>query len=146
MKVFFSLGAALMVALLAAPALASSDGEAPAASPLRPLGECLRADQVMGWKRVDDQRVVVKAAGGKYFDVMLKSSCPALAKSSHLLFRDGNQASAGPTVDGRICGDLGDAVIPRTSAESTAAMVPCYISSIRPVAASDELAMSTASK
>ena len=128
------LKAAVAVGLLgafgASTVLASGKNDA---GVLSPVSECMKIADVTQWKVLDDQHMVVKALGGRYFDISLKNKCPDLQKRTAVRFRDGypSKYGSGASSDGRICGDAGDAVIPRDLGNSTAP-VPCYISSIRP--------------
>ena len=91
---------------------------------ISPLGECLVANQVTAWGVVDERRLVVKSLGKRYYDIQLSHDCPDLNRRPYLSFRDGSRFSgpgsarhASPgrmmAADGRICGDIGDAVVPR---------------------------------
>lgn len=113
-------------------------------APLRPIGECLVSRNVMDWGVVDNRRLVVKTLGSRYYDIQLSHSCRDLNRRPFLSFRDGMQqlplgsgrgwrrgiGSDPVTSDGRICGDLGDSVIPH-SALWTGTEIPCRISSVR---------------
>ncbi len=116
---------------------------APPSAPIRPVGECLKIDQVLDWGVVDQRRLVVKGLGKRYYDVRLSDNCPDLLKRPYLSFREGLQQQPGPrhrrrsgigadpvTHDGRICGDLGDAVVPRSALASNTD-IPCRIGGIR---------------
>ena len=113
------------------------------AQPIRPVSQCLRTDRISDWKVIDDQRLLVKSLGSRYFDIRLSSRCPRLIGTSHIGFRDGVQPLMQPsrpagnapgqnptTTDGRICGDIGDAVIPRDGGIDTT-QIPCDIASIQ---------------
>lgn len=116
----------------------------PQTAPLRPIGECLVSRQVLDWGVVDNRRLVVKTLGSRFYDVQLTHRCPNLNRRPYLAFRDGLQpmrlgsgrgfspgtGSNPVTNDGRICGDIGDAVVPR-SGISTGSDLPCDIASIR---------------
>lgn len=116
----------------------------PQSSPLRPVGECLVSRQVLDWGVIDQRRLVVKTLGSRYYDVQLSHRCPDLNRRPYLAFRDGLQpmrlgsgrgfspgiGSDPVTNDGRICGDIGDAVVPR-SGINTGLDLPCDIASIR---------------
>lgn len=125
-------------------ASSASGREAAALDPIRPVAQCLRIDRVSDWKAIDDRHLLVKAQGGRYFDIALQDRCGELVGAPYVGFRDGNQpvalgrhrssmatAQNPVTTDGRICGDLGDAVIPRDGSNSLP-MVPCRIARIRP--------------
>ncbi|MCY7355166.1 MAG: hypothetical protein LH470_08855 [Lysobacter sp.] len=113
-------------------------------APLRPVGECLVTQQVLDWGVVDHRRLVVKTLGSRYYDIQLSHRCPNLNRRPYLSFRDGLQSmpigsgrgflpgtgSDPVTSDGRICGDLGDAVVPRSGIR-TGLDLPCDIASVR---------------
>ena len=121
-----------------------SGAAGPQSSPLRPVGECLVSRQVLDWGVVDQRRLVVKTLGSRYYDVQLSHRCPDLNRRPYLAFRDGLQpmrlcsgrgfspwlGSDPVTSDGRICGDIGDAVVPR-SGFHTGMDLPCDIASVR---------------
>jgi hypothetical protein len=102
------------------------------------------ARQVLDWGVVDDRRLVVKSLGSRYYDIQLSNSCRDLNRRPYLAFRDGLQAmplgsargfrrgvgSDPVTTDGRICGDLGDSVVP-VSGVRNGLEIPCRIGSIR---------------
>jgi hypothetical protein len=131
-----------MLALVALGASAAGPA-APPAAPIRPVSDCLKLDQIMDWGVVDQRRVVVKSLGKRYYDIRLGNNCPDLLRRPYLSFREGLQQQPDPrtgkrsgvgidpvTHDGRICGDLGDAVVPR-SAQASSTDIPCRIGSIR---------------
>lgn len=113
-------------------------------APIRPVGDCLVTRDVIEWGVVGDDRLVVKSLGKRYYDIRLKNSCRDLNREPYLAFREGlrpsplgsargfdpNTASDPVTSDGRICGDLGDAVIP-VSAVHTGLELPCTIGRIQ---------------
>lgn len=127
---------------LSATALCLGAGLAGAAGPhppLRPIGECMVSRQVLDWGVVDDRRLVVKTLGSRYYDIELTHRCRDLNHRPYLAFRDGMQQPRGSrlgggsdpvTTDGRICGDIGDAVIPH-SPFWTGSELTCRIASIR---------------
>lgn len=131
-------------ALVAGPsAFAAESGQPAAASkPLRPLGDCLVARDVRDWVILGEQRLLVRADGGKYFDIALRDRCPDLQKRSYIRFSEGLSGFSGGTrsgagrggdpvtTDGRVCGDLGDSVIASGGA-LTGSEVPCRLESIR---------------
>ncbi len=137
---------ALLASALALVAGATSASDpAVKSGPIRPTGECLVARQVLDWGVVDDRRLVVKSLGKRYYDIQLKNSCRDLNRRPYLTFRDGLQATplgsgrgfrrgvgSDPVTssDGRICGDLGDAVVP-VSGVRDGLEIPCRIGSIR---------------
>lgn len=113
-------------------------------APLRPIGECLIARHVRDWGVVNERRVVVRSLGNRYYDIQLSHRCPAMARRPLLSFRDGMQplplgsargfqygVGADPvTTDGRICGDLGDSVVPH-GGFWTGDEIPCDIANVR---------------
>ncbi|MDI9239295.1 DUF6491 family protein [Lysobacter sp. LF1] len=113
-------------------------------APIRPIGDCLVARDVMEWGVVDDQRMVVKSLGKRYYDIRLNASCRDLKREPYLGFREGlrpsplgsgrgynpDTASDPVTADGRICGDLGDAVVPLGGGH-TGLELPCTIQRIQ---------------
>lgn len=125
-------------------AVAAEPLATPQAAALRPIGECLVSRQVLDWVVIDERRLLVKSLGKRYYDIQLSHRCQDLNRRPYLSFRDGLQPTrlgsgrsprrgigADPiTADGRICGDIGDAVIPRSSVR-TGLELPCDIASIR---------------
>jgi len=113
-------------------------------APIRPLGDCMVARQVRDWGVVDNRRLVVRTLGERYYDIQLSHSCRDLSRRPYLSFRDGLQplplgsgrgfrrgiGSDPVTSDGRICGDLGDSVVPH-SAVWNGTEFPCRIASVR---------------
>lgn len=117
---------------------------AQARAPIRPLGDCMVARQVRDWGVVDDRRLVVRTLGNRYYDIELQHGCRAMLRSPYLSFFDGPvQLPLGSgrgwrpgigrdpvTSDGRICGDLGDSVLPRGGVLN-GSEIPCRIAGIR---------------
>ncbi|GAA5079921.1 hypothetical protein [Lysobacter panacisoli] len=113
-------------------------------APIRPVGDCLVTRDIIEWGVIGDNRLVVKSLGKRYYDIELKNSCRDLNREPYLAFREGLRPSplgsargfdpgtiSDPvTSDGRICGDLGDAVIP-VSAVHTGLEQPCTIGRIQ---------------
>lgn len=140
----FALLASALVALSVGASVSSAAGPGVKSKPIRPLGDCLVARQVLDWGVVDERRLVVKSLGKRYYDIQLSQRCPDLNRRPYLSFRDGLQpmrlgsgrgftrgtGSDPITTDGRICGDLGDAVVPR-SGVNNGTELPCRISSVR---------------
>lgn len=138
----------LQVLLLTSLALgigASVAAESPSPSaPIRPMGDCLVTRNVIEWGVIGDNRLVVKSLGKRYYDIQLQNSCKDLNRTAYLGFREGlrpsplgsargfnpDTASDPVTNDGRICGDLGDAVIP-LSGGKTGLEFPCTIQRIQ---------------
>ncbi|MDQ3159709.1 MAG: hypothetical protein M3Q51_01655 [Pseudomonadota bacterium] len=131
-------------ALVLGTGISCAAGPVLVAAPLRPIGECLVTNQVLDWGVVDQRRLVVKTLGSRYYDIQLSHRCRDLNRRPYLSFRDGLQSmplgsgrgfspgtgSAAVTTDGRICGDLGDAVVPRSGFQ-TGLDLPCDIARIR---------------
>ena len=123
------------------PDLASSD---PQHAPLRPLGECMVARHVRDWGMVDARRLVVRTLGERYYDVRLRHDCRAMVRRPLLSFSDSlrplplgsgrgyrHGIGADPiTTDGRICGDMGETVIPHGGFWN-GTEIPCRIDSVR---------------
>lgn len=136
--------ASLATALALVAGVSTAAGPAPKGAPIRPTGDCLVARQVLDWGVVDNRRLVVKSLGKRYYDIQLSHSCRDLSRRPYLTFRDGLRptplgsargfrrgvGSDPVTSDGRICGDLGDAVIP-VSGVRDGLEIPCRIGSIR---------------
>jgi hypothetical protein len=127
--------AAMMLAstLLAGTGAAAAGGKQPQDQPLRPVGACLVRGEVRDWRVVDDRRLVVRTQGERYYDIRLANHCSALKKAPFLSFREGPRSGVGQdpvTTDGRICGDLGDAVLPDRGSR-IGDEVPCGIDSVR---------------
>lgn len=134
--------------LLCLPLLAvagASSGSDPQPQPsISPVGDCMVAKHVTAWGVVDDRRLVVKSLGKRYYDIQLSNDCPDLNRRPYLTFRDGLRplplgsargfrpgvGSDPVTNDGRICGDLGDAVIPVGGVHNGSER-PCDISRMR---------------
>ena len=135
---------ALVLSLPFGASFAAEPTEPDRPAPIRPVGDCLVARDVMEWGVVDDQRMVVKSLGRRYYDIQLKASCRDLNRQPYLGFREGlrpsplgsgrgynpDTASDPVTADGRICGDLGDAVIPLGGVH-TGLELPCTIERIQ---------------
>lgn len=137
----------LLVVLVSALAVAgvSSAADPPPASKISPLGDCLVAKQVIAWGVVDDRRLVVKSLGKRYYDIQLSHACRDLERRPYLSFRDGSWFSGPGSArhpgsragrgDGRICGDIGDAVMP-VSGFRGGFERPCDIRAMRRIDAS----------
>ena len=137
--------AVFALAVVTAPVAAAGPPPGPAvpAAPIRPVGECLKRDQVLDWGVIDPRHLVVKALGKRYYDIRLAHDCPDLLKRPYFSFREGFERQPDPahrtradigtdpvTNDGRICGDMGDAVVPH-SAILSSSDIPCRIGSIQ---------------
>ncbi len=131
----------LLVVLASTLAIAGVSSAADPRPPSRitPVGDCLVSRNVTAWGVVDDRRLVVRSLGQRYFDIQLSHSCRDLTRRSQLVFRDGSDFSgpgsvrrsrSGARGDGRICGDIGDAIIP-VSGRRTGSELPCDIRSMQ---------------
>ena len=139
--------AGLSLASLSLASVAGSQGAAGPGlqqAPLRPLGECMVARHVRDWGVVDARRLVVRTLGERYYDVRLRFDCRDLNRRPLLSFSDrlqplplgsgrGYRRSLGQdpvTTDGRICGDMGESVIPHGGVWN-GTEIPCRIDSVR---------------
>jgi hypothetical protein len=130
----------MKTSILAAIALVLASGVTTAAgpvrkAPIRPIGDCMVARQVRDWGVVDNRRLVVRTLGERYYDVELSHACPELVWRPRLSFREGSGAVFGrgwnPVLDdGRICGDLGESVVPHGGAWNGTELA-CRIASVR---------------
>ena len=135
--------------VLAALALVLASGVTTAAgpvrkAPIRPLGDCMVARQVRDWGVVDNRRLVVRTLGNRYYDVELTHTCRDLGRRPLLSFREGPmpiplgsglgfRRGVGRDMvldDGRICGDMGESVIPHGGLWN-GTEIPCRIGSVR---------------
>ncbi len=121
------------LALMTAAAAAAEPPPTPQAPPLRPIAECLRAPQVLEWGVLDRRRLVIKSLGSRYYDVRLTHDCRDLERRPYLAFRSGTLGDR--ALAGRVCGDIGDAVIPHSPVRDGLEL-PCDIASIRRIDAS----------
>ena len=106
---------------------------------LQPTSECLVPADVKNWGVVDQRRLVVETLGQRYYDIKLTSDCSDLQTRLQISFRNGSSlgfTGASPTLaktmgadDGRICGDINDAVVPHGSEPATGKA--CDIARIR---------------
>lgn len=99
---------------------------APGHAPMAPLGECMRAGRARDWGVVDATRLVVGTWDGRHYDIGLKDKCPATAKKAYLALTEGKGLR-----DGRICGELGDTVLPVSASYDRYRDRPCRIDSMR---------------
>ncbi len=115
-----------MFALLLAPTLAvAGEPPTPASPALQPTSACLVPDEVKNWGVVDQRRLVVETLGQRYYDIKLTSDCSDLQTRPRISFRDGSMSAN----DGRICGDINDAVVAHGSEPATGKA--CDIARIR---------------
>jgi hypothetical protein len=92
-----------------------------ASTPIRPINDCIKTDQINEWYIVDARTALVRT-GPKRYLVKLKADCPRLGIGMPgLRFRvsESNKAIASD----RICGDLGEMVSARDQS-------PCAIASV----------------
>lgn len=102
-----ALTSVLVFALATASSLHAADSPQ-ARSPIRPVSDCLRIDQINEWHIVDDRTAVVRA-GPKRFRVNLQSACPRLGMApAGLMFRANPSNRA--VGENRICGEVGETV------------------------------------
>ena len=133
-----------VVSLSLAAGISSAAGPDPQHAPLRPLGECMVARHVRDWGVVDARRLVVRTLGERYYDVRLRHDCRAMVRRPLISFSDslrplplgsgrGYRPDIGRdpvTSEGRICGDMGESVIPHGGFR-TGTEIPCRIDSVR---------------
>lgn len=94
----------------------------PARTPIRPVGDCLRVDQINEWHIVDDRTATVRT-GPKRYVVTLQARCPRLGQPpTGLIFRP-NPSNRALGVY-RICGEVGETV-------GSYHQPPCAIQSVR---------------
>ncbi|MCK7593844.1 DUF6491 family protein [Pseudomarimonas salicorniae] len=97
--------------------------EAPGHRPIRPIGDCIDPSRVRGF-HVLDSRTLLVDAGRRRFRVVLSWSCNELHSHRGLAFDTRNPS-------GRVCGDIGDAVLPREG--SGGILGRCDIGEIKPI-------------
>lgn len=118
--------APLALFLVSGVTIATETPPTPASAPLQPQSACLVPEQVKNWGVIDNRRLVVETLGRRYYDIQLTADCSDLQTRPRISFRDGSAIGlvgtsatltkiAGAGGD-RICGDIGDAVIPHGSA------------------------------
>ena len=98
---------ALLLSLLVT-AAASAATAPQARTPIKPIGDCIRIDQINEWHIVDSRTATVRT-GPKRYRVDLQSDCPRLGLGrAGLIFRPNpsNQALG----NSRICGEVGETV------------------------------------
>ncbi len=91
--------------LPSAPASATPPPPAPGSQPLRPISTCIDPSRVRGYSVLDSRRLLIDAGRRRYL-VTLAWSCTELHGYRALAFDTRNPS-------GRVCGDIGDAVLPR---------------------------------
>lgn len=99
---------ALLLSLLVTAAAASAATAPQARTPIKPIGDCIRIDQINEWHIVDSRTATVRT-GPKRYRVNLQSDCPRLGLGpAGLIFRPNpsNQALG----NSRICGEVGETV------------------------------------
>lgn len=113
----------MMALILTLAGGATLAAEAPQArTPIKPIGDCMRIDQINEWHIVDNRTAIVRT-GPKRYRVDLQSDCPRLGIGpAGLIFRP-NQSNA--AIDAtRICGEVGETVHSRNQP-------PCAIQAVR---------------
>jgi len=110
-----------------APAPAMEVHEGAPMAPMSPLGECMRAGKARDWGLVDARRMVVRTWDGRYYDLGLMDDCPAAEKKAFLALLESRMSLR----DGRICGDVGDAVLPVSPNHDRLHDHPCRIATMR---------------
>jgi uncharacterized protein DUF6491 len=111
---------ALLMMLLVTTACAASAPQA--RTPIKPISDCIRIDQINEWHIVDNRTATVRT-GPKRYRVNLQSDCPRLGLGpAGLIFRTNpsNQALGA----NRICGEVGETVESREQP-------PCAIQSVQ---------------
>ena len=73
-------------------------------APLRPVAECLDPDRARAWHRLSGNQLIVDS-GRRAHLLTLSHDCPGLGLGAGIGFVSRNPG-------GRICGDIGDTVIP----------------------------------
>jgi len=92
-------------ALVLALGLATSASAGSPDTPILRGSQCLDPDFARGWVELDDRTILVDAGRHKY-RIEVGGACTSLSFSSVLVFR-------GDPVSGRVCGNLGDAILTR---------------------------------
>lgn len=93
----------------------------PARTPLRPINDCIKTDQINEWYVVDARTALVRT-GPKRYLVKLQADCPRLGIGVPGL-RFHMSPSTRAIASDRICGDLGEKVSARDQP-------PCAITSV----------------
>jgi len=94
----------------------------PVRTPIKPIGDCLRIDQINEWHVIDDRTATVRT-GPKRYVVSLQASCPRLGQPpAGLIFRP-NRSNRALGIH-RICGEVGETV-------GSYQQPPCAIQSVR---------------
>lgn len=97
---------ALLISLLVATASVAAAPQA--RTPIKPIGDCIRIDQINEWHIVDNRTATVRT-GPKRYRVDLQSECPRLGLGpAGLIFR-ANPSNQALGVN-RICGEVGETV------------------------------------
>lgn len=116
----------LLLIVLSAPT-AAADAPASGYQPLRPISACLDPGRARSVALQGNDRLLVDA-GRRHFLIDLAWACPQLGNQPELRFEARN-------ANGRICGDVGDAV---TSAKpQRGGLDRCPISRIQPISADE---------
>lgn len=92
-------------ASLLALALAPSASAASTDTPFLRGSQCLDPNLARSWIELDDRTILVDAGRNKY-RIEVSGACTSLSFSQILVFR-------GDPISGRVCGNLGDAILTR---------------------------------
>lgn len=114
----------LLLLAFSSAAFGAGDRTAVQRTPIRPVSDCLRLDQINEWHIVDTRTAIVRA-GPHRFRVGLASACPRLGLApAGLMFRPNpsTRAIGGNT----ICGEVGETVRSRNQP-------PCAIKTMTPI-------------
>lgn len=111
---------ACLLALIALPGAAASQGQTPGYTPLRPVSECLRPDRINEWYVVDPSTAIARTGPDRYL-VKLQAKCPWLGVGQSLRFRANRSNKAAGM--GALCGEAGETVASRDQP-------PCAVQSI----------------
>lgn len=113
---------ALLLSLLVTAAAASAAPAPQARTPIKPISDCIRIDQINEWHIVDNRTATVRT-GPKRYRVDLQSDCPRLGLGpAGLIFRPNpSNLTLG---NSRICGEVGETVRSREQP-------PCAIQSVQ---------------
>ncbi len=113
---------ALVLAVATVGAVAAES--TPPRTPIRPIGNCLRIDQINEWHVIDDRTATVRT-GPKRYVVGLQARCPRLGQPPAGLIFHPNRSNRTLGMY-RICGEVGETV-------SSYHQPPCAIQSVRMV-------------
>lgn len=111
-----------LVLALAVSGFASAQSATPARAPIKPIGDCMRIDQINEWHLIDNRTATVRT-GPKRFRINLASDCPRLGLGPAGLMFEPNRSNAS-LGNSRICGEVGETV--RSTRQP-----PCAIQSVQ---------------